>query len=117
MTGMKRARLSAIALGVAFGVMCGGWMLIVGILATNYDMASAKEMMMRWKEMFPGADMTMLGSFVAGAWGFLKGFVSGVVLGFIYNLCLCCCTRCCPCCKCSCSKEACGNCNPEAPKV
>jgi len=116
MTGMKRARLSATALGVTLGVMCGVSMLVMGLLATYYDVSFSKDMMTRWA-MLPGVAITLPGSLIAGAWGLVKGFIFGLIFGWIYNLCLCCCTKCCPCCKCSCSKEACANCNPNQPKL
>ncbi|EKD54416.1 MAG: hypothetical protein ACD_60C00087G0028 [uncultured bacterium] len=102
----KRARLSAVALGVAFGVLCGGWMLFVGISAAHGGFGA--EMMTRWAAVFPGVETSMKGAWIVGAWGFLKGFFSGLILGWIYNLCLCCCNRShCSCCKSSCA--TCGN--------
>ncbi len=101
MMGAKRARLSAIALGVALGVLYAAWMLTVGILASRGTFGM--DLVTHWATFYPGVAATMTGAFVAGAWGFLKGFLIGLVLGWIYNLCLCCCTRCCPCCRCSCN--------------
>lgn len=112
MTGMKRARLSAVALGVALGLMCGGWMLIICQLALNGQFTPfTTDMVTRWQGIFPGVQLSMVGSLVAGAWGFLKGFFGGLVFGWLYNLCLCCCPRCCPCCRCSsCAGEGAGHC-------
>ena len=101
MTGVKRARLSAVALGVALGFLCGAWMLTVGLLAFKNQTPFAVEMMNRWATIFPSVDISMMGSCVAGAWGFLKGFFIGLVFGWIYNLCICCCSGCCSSCKCS----------------
>ena len=101
MTGVKRARLSAVALGVALGFICGVWMLTAGLLAFKIQSPFATEMMNHWKTIFPGVEISLIGSCVAGAWGFLKGFFLGLVFGWIYNLCLCCCPSCCPCCKCA----------------
>ncbi len=112
MTGMKRARLSAIALGIAFGVMCGVTMMVVALMAFKGH-APAAEMVTRWAVWLPGVEATVQGSFVALAWGFLKGFVSGLIFGWIYNLCLCCCTKCCACCKCGSDKGSCST----SPKV
>lgn len=108
MTGGKRARLSAVGLGVALGVMCGGWMLMITLLAWNGQFTPfTTDLVTHWTGIFPGVELSMTGSFVAGSWGFLKGFFSALVFGWIYNLCVCCCTRCCPCCKCSCT--SCGS--------
>jgi hypothetical protein len=108
---MKKARLSAVALGVALGVMCGVGMLVVGLL-TTYGMIGP-DMMTRWATQLPGVDASLKGSFIVGGWGFVKGFFSGLILGWLYNLCLCCCTRGhCGCCKGSCDKCQC-NCNVD----
>lgn len=109
MTGMKRARLSAIALGMAVGVLCGGWMLAAGLMAYDGGSVWATDMVHRWAAIFPGVQVSLAGSFVLAAWGFLKGLLSGLILGWIYNLCLCCCSKCCPCCKCpSCDGRSCS---------
>jgi hypothetical protein len=109
--GLKKARLSAVALGAAFGVMCGVGMLLVGIAAV-YGVFGA-EMMGRWATMYPGIDVSWKGSVIAGAWGFVKGFFSGLILAWLYNLCLCCCSKGhCSCCKSTCGTCTC-NCNTE----
>lgn len=106
MTGMKRARLSAVALAVALGFMCGGFKLVITMLAMKgMFVPQTVDMVTRWAAVFPGVEVSMVGSFVAGAWGFLTGFFSGLVFSWIYNLCLCCCPGCCPCCK----GATCGN--------
>jgi len=104
MTGLKKARLSAVALGVALGIMCGVGMLAIGIAAT-YG-AYGADLVAQWATHFPGVEVSIKGSIVAGAWGFLKGFFSGVIIAWLYNLCLCCCTRN----HCSCCKTSCGTC-------
>lgn len=110
---MKRARLSAVALGVALGFLCGGCMLVTGLLA--YYGVYGMEYMTKWAAMYPGVVVTgttvpLVSAFIAGGWGFLKGFFSGLVLGWIYNLCLCCCSRShCACCKTM--GESCGTCH------
>ncbi|EKD73182.1 MAG: hypothetical protein ACD_45C00417G0005 [uncultured bacterium] len=107
---LKRARLSAVALGVALGVLCGGWMLAIGISAAQGGFGA--DMMTRWATMYPGVEASMKGAWIVAGWGFLKGFFSGLILGWIYNLCLCCCNRShCACCKTSagsCSSCGCG---------
>lgn len=111
MKGFKKARLSAVALGVALGIMCGVAMLVVGILATQGVFGA--DMMARWATQFPGVDVSIKGSLIAGAWGFVKGFFSGLILAWLYNLCLCCCSKGhCACCKTACGTCTC-NCNTE----
>jgi hypothetical protein len=103
MVGMKKARLSAVALGVALGVMCGVFML-AGVLGAIYGVFSA-DMVSHWSH-FPGVDVSVKGSLIAGAWGFIKGFFSGLILAWLYNLCLCCCGKG----HCGCCKSSCGTC-------
>ncbi len=104
---LKRARLSAVSLGVAIGFLCGGFKLVVGLLAVYKGVGT--ELINHWATIFPGIEITVTGALIAGAWGFLMGFFSGLILGWIYNLCLCCCGRShCACCKTSCG---CTKCN------
>lgn len=102
--GMKKARLSAVGLGVALGVLCGVGMLLVGLAAT-YGVFGA-DMMARWATQLPGVDVSIKGSLIVGAWGFIKGFFFGLILAWLYNLCLCCCSKG----HCSCCKTGCGTC-------
>ncbi len=103
----KRAKLSAIALGIAFGVLSGGWMLLVGLSAVYGYFGT--DMVNQWASFYPGVAATVKGVSIAAAWGFLQGFVCGLIVGWVYNLCLCCCSRCpCPCCGPSCDK-GCGD--------
>jgi hypothetical protein len=107
MSGLKRARLSAVALGVAIGFLKGGWMLCA-VLSAVYGSYGA-DFVTRWATIFPGIDASVKGALIAGAWGFVVGFFMGLIVAWIYNLCLCCCNRS----HCSCCKESCGTCNPK----
>jgi len=104
--GLKRARLSAVALGVAIGFLKGGWMLALCLSVMHGS--AGKELVALWTGFYPGVDETMKGAFMAAAWGFLCGFFGGLILGWIYNLCLCCCNRS----HCNCCKTSCDTCNP-----
>ncbi len=111
MLGKRKARLSAVAVGVALGVVCGAWMLIIAQYAIHGS-APATEMVTRWAAFSPGIAATMTGSFIAAGWGFLKGFFSGLVFSWVYNLCLCCCSKRCGCCckqPCECKSGACSS--------
>lgn len=100
MSGLKRARLSAVALGVSIGFLRGGWMLIVGLLAAHGGFGV--DLIHHWATFYPGVDVTVKGAIIIGAWGFVTGFFIGLILAWIYNLCLCCCCRShCSCCKAS----------------
>ena len=111
---MKKARLSAVALGVALGLMCGVGMLVIGVMAVQGVFGA--DMVTQWASRYPGVELSIKGSLIAGGWGFVKGFFSGLILAWIYNLCLCCCSKGhCACCKSSCGTCSC-NCNttPDA---
>lgn len=102
----RRARLSAVALGFAIGVLNGGWMLGIGLSAVHGMFGET--LITQWAQLFPGIEVSIKGSIISGAWGFLTGLASGLVLAWIYNLCLCCCSRQhCGCCKSLC--ESCSN--------
>ena len=108
--GLKRARLSAVSLGVAVGLIKGICMLAVA-LSVMYG-GAGDDMIKHWATFYPGVEATVKGAFVAGAWGYVTGFFTGLFLGWIYNLCLCCCSRghCSCCCKTTCE-------TPCGPKV
>lgn len=102
--GLKKARLSAVALAVALGVL-GGLCMMIMVLTATYGVFGA-DTVARWATQYPGVDVSIKGSFIAGAWGFMKGFFSGLIIAWLYNLCLCCCSRG----HCSCCKTTCGTC-------
>lgn len=110
MMGHRSARLSAVALGVSIGVVCALTMMIFAWSAWLGGYAT--QMIEQWATVFPGIEASLKGGFIAGAWGFVEGFIFGVVTGWIYNLCLCCCSRKCCCGKCcsgSSSSDTCSN--------
>jgi len=110
MKNLNRARLSVLGFGMALGLLCGAGMLIVTLLAWNGQyLPFTTDMVTKWSHFLPGISLSLVGSLVAGAWGFLKGFFSGLIFAWIYNLCLCCCSKCCACCKCTCT-----SCGPKS---
>ncbi len=110
MSGKKCARLSAVALGIAIGFLDGVCMLVT-VLAVIYG-GFATDAVTHWATIFPGIEVSVKGAIIAGAWGFLTGFVVGLIIAWVYNLCLCCCTRG----HCSCCKANCESCNPDVRK-
>lgn len=98
---LKRARLSAVALGVALGLLHGLCMLAVGLSAVHGGFGT--DIINHWAAFYPGIEVSVKGAVIMGAWGFVTGFFTGLLLAWIYNLCLCCCSRShCACCKTSC---------------
>lgn len=114
----KCTRLSAIALGVAFGVVSALFMMIFAW--SVWMNGTTSPIIDQWAAIYPGYAATLKGGFIGGAWGFVEGFICGLVVGWVYNLCLCCCSCCCgkPSCqscgmgRCGCGKPNCPACNP-----
>ncbi len=111
----KCTRLSAVALGVAFGVVSAISMMVFAWSA--WLGGNGSQMIQQWAAIYPGFDASLKGGFIGGAWGFVEGFVLGVITGWIYNLCLCCCSKKCCCgqapCTSSDGKGACSSCGCE----
>jgi hypothetical protein len=91
-------RLSAVSLGVAFGVVTGLWMLLFALFASQSGHGTV--IITQWADIYQGYAPTTVGALAGLGWGFIEGFVTGLVLGWIYNLCRCCC-RCCTRCPCA----------------
>lgn len=89
MNGRYKCYLSAVSLGVAFGVVSALWMMFFAWSAMWWG--HGVPMIAQWAELIPGFAPTIQGGFIGGAWGFLEGFICGLIAGWIYNLCLCCC--------------------------
>lgn len=111
--GRCKARLSAVSLGVAFGVTSAICMALIAW--SSYYWGMGGDLVAQWAAFYPGFAATVKGGFFGGAWGFLEGFVFGVIFGWIYNLCLCCCGCCC---KSSCAcKSSCEKCDSTDKKM
>jgi len=76
-------KLSAKALGLALGIICGLSVFIMTVLSiyTGY--------LQHWSELllgvYPYYELTLQGAIAGLVWGFLDGFIGGVVLAWIYN--------------------------------
>ena len=104
---MKCARLSAVALGVAFGVVTALTMMIFAWTAWNGGHGT--QIVDMWATVYPGFEASLKGGFIGGAWGFVEGFIVGVVVGWVYNLCLCCCSKR----GCCCGQSSCPSCGDK----
>ena len=76
-------RLDPKAFGLAFGILWGGSLVFMGLLA----------MVCSWAQpfvdflsvMYVGYSVTVVGILIGAVWGFLDGFIGGVLLAWLYN--------------------------------
>lgn len=105
----KCTRLSAVALGVALGVVSALTMMIFAWSAMS---GTGTALIDQWSAIYPGYGASVKGGFIGGAWGFVEGFICGLVTAWVYNLCLCCCSKRSGC-GCGCGKAACECCSSK----
>jgi uncharacterized membrane protein YdjX (TVP38/TMEM64 family) len=77
-------RLSRVALGLAFGILWGLVVLIVGLIAhfADYGTPFVNSMGV----LYIGYGPSILGSIIGGVVGFIDAFIGGFLLAWIYNL-------------------------------
>lgn len=75
--------LNAPKFGLALGIMCALWMLIIGITATYAGYGT--EIVKVLGSIYIGYDLTLIGAIVGGVWGFLDGLIGGFIFAWIYN--------------------------------
>ncbi len=66
-------KLHAAKFGLAFGIMYGLFLFILGLAAAEY--CWGVESMKAARELFPGYEPTLSGAVVGGFWGLVLGFV------------------------------------------
>lgn len=82
-TSMPCGKLSACALGSAFGILSALFVLAIGLLAhfVHYGAAWVNVV----SSVYVGFDATPLGVLIGGVWAFAQGYVFGFVLAYVYN--------------------------------
>lgn len=77
-------RLNAVKLGLAGGILWGLCLFIMTWVSmfTGYAMF----WLAQWMDTYPGFSLTIVGSFVGLAYGFVDGFICLFLLAWIYNL-------------------------------
>lgn len=85
-----KTKLSAYALGVAFGVTEALFMLFFGWVAWIFGYGTFIIDIIA--HVYIGYAPTFLGGIYGALWGLLDGFIFGLIAGYIYNRCymLCC---------------------------
>ncbi len=75
--------LNQMKFGLAGGIVCGVFFFLATLIAIYTGHGAATLGMM--KEMYPGYDLTIVGSFIGLIYGFIKSFVSFFVFAWLYN--------------------------------
>jgi hypothetical protein len=79
------ARLNALTMGIAFGVVAG-WGLFLGTLWLVFKGGSlVGPHLILLVNYFPGYRVSLLGSIIGFAYGFLSGFIAGFLVAWLYN--------------------------------
>ena len=76
-------RMSVKALGLAFGVLWGVSLLLMGLLAHFFDYGTP--FVSGIGNLYIGYAPTIAGSFLGAVIGFIDGFICGAVLAWLYN--------------------------------
>lgn len=81
---MTHNKLSPLAMGLAFGILWGVSILIIGLVAhlANYGTAFVTSMGV----VYVGYGPSILGSIIGGIIGFIDAFILGAILIWLYNI-------------------------------
>jgi hypothetical protein len=88
-------RFCAPALGLAFGIACGLFMMLFAWAGWLWNYGNA--LTTQYSLVYYGYAPTLLGGLIGGFWGFLEGLIFGLIVGWMYNAVARCC-RCEACC-------------------
>ena len=78
------SRISACALGVAFGVTSAIFVLVFSLLSLKYGWGADWVKVM--SSVYVGFGLTAKGIAVGVLWAFVDGYIFGLLIGWIYNL-------------------------------
>ena len=77
------AKLDVKAVGLAFGIMWGMAMFLLGIMAMFLDRGTV--LLEAISSLYIGFNPTWLGSVTGGFWGLVDGGIGGLVFAWLYN--------------------------------
>lgn len=83
-----KTKLSALSLGIAFGVVTALYMMFFAWVSWYWGYGVA--IINQFSSIYIGYASSFMGGIVGAFWGFVDGFIFGILSGWIYNLCLCC---------------------------
>ncbi len=77
-------RLNSAKFGLAGGILWGVCLFVMTWLSmyTGYGMFWLSQ----WMDIYPGFDLSMIGSFIGLIYGFIDGFVTLFLISWLYNL-------------------------------
>ena len=96
MKSCNGCRVNPCALGLAFGVLWGISILLLGLAATYY--AYGHDFVTSMGNLYPGYTPSVSGSFLGAIIGFIDAFVMAFIIAWLYNKfngcrCACCGTK------------------------
>ena len=77
------AKLDAKALGLAFGIIWGIALIIIGLTAMQFNYGTS--FVNALGSLYIGYKATLLGCLIGAAWGFVDAGIFGVILAWLYN--------------------------------
>ena len=89
---MNGCKLSPVGLGLAFGVLWGISILLMGLMAYYYTYGNAFVASMA--TLYPGYEPSIKGSFLGAIIGFIDAFIMGFLVAWLYNRFSCCKYKC-----------------------
>ena len=76
-------KLNPKAFGLAFGILWGGGVLLMGLLALACSWAQPFVNVL--SIMYVGYSASIVGILIGTAWGFVDAFIGGAVFAWLYN--------------------------------
>lgn len=77
------AKLDVKAFGLAFGIICGAGMFVLGILSMRLSWGT--KIVDIISSVYLGYKSTFSGSLIGAVWGFVDGAIGGVLIAWLYN--------------------------------
>jgi len=71
------------AFGLALGVLCGGGVFLMGLLALVCSWAQPFVDFL--SIMYVGYNTSLVGALIGAAWGFVDGLIGGLIFAWLYN--------------------------------
>ncbi|GEM_PF-1834477 len=79
----KASKLSPRAFGLAFGILWGLTVLMMGLAGTYWGYGAGFTNL--FATLYPGFTLGVQGSIIGSLWGLVDGFIFGVLLAWLYN--------------------------------